>query len=95
LSRSQRQHRQGHTRGEEDNSENNRRTRERIGSPALREQPAQARAAAAHAEGAPFGPLQHDDEDERNRDQKVDDNEHCLHGRGRLSALSPSWADVD
>ena len=49
--------------------------------PRGREKPAQPRTAAAHAERAAFGALQqHHGDDHRDRNEKLNDDEHGLHG---------------
>lgn len=77
----QRQQCQAEARQKKQNCQNRRRARERIAGPARREKSAHARSAAtAHAERAAFAALKQDHYYKRDRDEKLDDDKHGLHG---------------
>lgn len=68
------------------------RARERVGGATRREKPAKSRAAAAHAEGAAFGALQQNRNDERDRHQKLEYDQNGLQ-KGLRRTLR--WGSID
>ena len=75
----ERHHRQRHAQSKEGNAQADGCPRQRARCTARREQPAKARATAAHAESSTFGALQQHDEDQPYRDEEVNDSEYRLH----------------
>ncbi len=66
--------------------------RQRVRRPARAEKSTQPRATTAHSEGPPFGLLEQNDHDERDRDEKLKHDKHGLHGLlGDFGPLHKAW----